>query len=175
MLLRGDWITPTLGGFNWFEKPALLYWLEIVSYSFFGVTEFAARCGLCSVWSWDRRGSLDRRAFRQARRRAVDRSFANWTAMIAASTIGLLAFSHGASFDIVVTFPIAASLAAFWVFDSAGDQNSARRRLLALVLFYFFVGVGLISKGADRFVYSHLRSSHSICAATAKCQTEHSL
>ena len=58
MFLRNDWITPTLGGFNWFEKPALLYWLEIVSYHIFGVNEFAARVGpaLCglgtiiSVW-----------------------------------------------------------------------------------------------------------------------------
>ena len=32
MFERGDWITPTLGGFNWFEKPVLLYWLQIVSY-----------------------------------------------------------------------------------------------------------------------------------------------
>src|SRR5215467_12709683 len=45
MFGRGDWITPTLGGFNWFEKPALLYWLEIASYRVFGVTEFAARLG----------------------------------------------------------------------------------------------------------------------------------
>src|SRR4051794_22730622 len=45
MYERGDWITPTLGGFNWFEKPALLYWLEIASYKVFGVSEFSARFG----------------------------------------------------------------------------------------------------------------------------------
>ena len=45
MFERGDWVTPTLGGFHWFEKPALLYWLEIVSYNIFGVNEFAARFG----------------------------------------------------------------------------------------------------------------------------------
>src|SRR5258706_15128653 len=43
MLERGDWITPTLGGFNWFEKPPLLYWLEVVSYKVFGINEFSAR------------------------------------------------------------------------------------------------------------------------------------
>src|SRR6478609_8317728 len=56
MFQRGDWITPTLGGFNWFEKPALLYWFEIVFYHVFGVNEFAARlgpalCGLGTVLS----------------------------------------------------------------------------------------------------------------------------
>jgi len=37
MFLRHDWITPTLGGFDWFEKPALLYWLQIIAYKIFGV------------------------------------------------------------------------------------------------------------------------------------------
>ncbi|MCV4633747.1 glycosyltransferase family 39 protein, partial [Escherichia coli] len=32
-------------GFHWFEKPALLYWLQIVSYHLFGINEFAARFG----------------------------------------------------------------------------------------------------------------------------------
>ncbi len=45
MFERSDWITPTLGGFNWFEKPALLYWLQIASYHIFGVSEFSARFG----------------------------------------------------------------------------------------------------------------------------------
>ena len=40
---RGDWVTPTLGGHTWFEKPALLYWLMMAGYRVFGVSEFAAR------------------------------------------------------------------------------------------------------------------------------------
>ena len=43
MFLRGDLITPTLGGHPWFEKPALLYWLMIASYKIFGVSEWSAR------------------------------------------------------------------------------------------------------------------------------------
>ncbi|HUQ32577.1 MAG TPA: hypothetical protein VM095_10685, partial [Pyrinomonadaceae bacterium] len=45
MYLRGDWVTPTLGGHTWFEKPALLYWMMMASYHFFGVSEWAARLG----------------------------------------------------------------------------------------------------------------------------------
>ncbi|MCA1640304.1 MAG: glycosyltransferase family 39 protein, partial [Acidobacteria bacterium] len=45
MFQKNDFVTPTLGGANWFEKPALLYWLQIVSYKLFGVSEFAARFG----------------------------------------------------------------------------------------------------------------------------------
>src|SRR5687768_15594499 len=43
MFLRGDLITPTLGGQLWFEKPALLYWMMIGSYQLFGVSEWSAR------------------------------------------------------------------------------------------------------------------------------------
>src|SRR5262245_38953823 len=43
MFETGDWIVPKLGGFAWFEKPVLLYWLMALSYAIFGVNEFAAR------------------------------------------------------------------------------------------------------------------------------------
>jgi 4-amino-4-deoxy-L-arabinose transferase-like glycosyltransferase len=137
MFDRGDWITPTLGGFNWFEKPALLYWFEISAYHIFGVTEFAARvgsaiCGLGTIaclWLIGRFALNDKRA-------------ANWLAMLAASTIGIIVFSRGASFDIVVTFPITASLTGFIIYEL--NENKPR---LALFSFYFFIGVALLAKG----------------------------
>jgi 4-amino-4-deoxy-L-arabinose transferase-like glycosyltransferase len=43
MFVSGDYISPRLGGLLWFEKPALLYWMEAVCYRIFGVNEFAAR------------------------------------------------------------------------------------------------------------------------------------
>src|SRR4051812_46068668 len=51
MFEGGDLITPTLGAHHWFEKPVLLYWLEIAGYKVFGVREFAARIGsaLCGL------------------------------------------------------------------------------------------------------------------------------
>ncbi len=43
MLARHDWVTPVLNGKPWLEKPVLLYWNEMVSYSVFGVEDWAAR------------------------------------------------------------------------------------------------------------------------------------
>jgi len=43
MLARRDWITPVLGGKPWLEKPPLYYWQAMVSYSIFGVSDWAAR------------------------------------------------------------------------------------------------------------------------------------
>ncbi len=39
----GDWITPRFNGQPRFDKPALFYWLILLSYRLFGVTEFAVR------------------------------------------------------------------------------------------------------------------------------------
>lgn len=36
MMRRGEWITPTLGGDPWFEKPILIYWLAIPFTKIFG-------------------------------------------------------------------------------------------------------------------------------------------
>ena len=43
MLARGEWIVPTLQGQPYLDKPPLLYWLVMGSYSLFGVSEAAAR------------------------------------------------------------------------------------------------------------------------------------
>lgn len=40
---RGDWVIPTIQGEPFLDKPPLLYWLTMVSYSLLGVSEFSAR------------------------------------------------------------------------------------------------------------------------------------
>src|SRR5688500_16933972 len=105
MFERGDWISPTLGGFDWFEKPALLYWLQLTAYKLFGVTEFAARIGSAlfglgtsaSLWFFGRYSN-----FSPDKNESIE--LANWLALIAASTLGILVFSRAASFDVIVTF-----------------------------------------------------------------------
>ncbi|HLM59474.1 MAG TPA: glycosyltransferase family 39 protein, partial [Pyrinomonadaceae bacterium] len=164
MFLRGDWVTPTLGGANWFEKPALLYWLQIASYNLFGVSEFAARFGsaifglgtIFSLWILGRRSSAVSRQSSIAKttdngQRTTD-DFANWLALIAASSIGLLAFSRGASFDIVLTFPMTASLVAFFIFDQS-EKKSGFAFHLSLFAFYFFIGLALLAKGLIGIVF----------------------
>src|SRR5262249_61192224 len=43
MLARGDWVVPHLQGQPYLDKPPLLYWLVMLSYSVFGVAEAPAR------------------------------------------------------------------------------------------------------------------------------------
>ncbi len=43
MMEAGNWIVPTFNSQLRVDKPALLYWLQILAYQAFGVNEFAAR------------------------------------------------------------------------------------------------------------------------------------
>ena len=151
MFERGDLVTPTLGGYHWFEKPALLYWLQIASYSVFGVGEFAARFGSAlfglgtsaSLWILGRFSATDQ---------TDDDGLDRWLALIAASTVGIIVFAHGASFDIILTFPMTAALVSFFVFDRS-TSNSFRSSTFPLLLFYFFIGVSLLAKGLIGIVF----------------------
>ena len=141
MFLRGDPITPTLGGHTWFEKPALLYWMIMGSFKVFGVNEWSARlgpavCGLLTIAAvW-----YVARAVERSSEEARDFSF--WAVLVAASSLGLIVFARAASFDIVVTMTAAWAL-AFFVCYELGQ----RRRVSLLAGFYVFVGLSLLAKG----------------------------
>jgi 4-amino-4-deoxy-L-arabinose transferase-like glycosyltransferase len=144
MYARGDWVTPTLGGHTWFEKPALLYWMMMAGYRLFGVSEFAARFGsACAglltllLIAW-----VGRRVELAAGERM--RPFGITCAVVAASSAGLVVFSRGASFDIVLTATVTASLSCFFVSEIERDE---RRRRLLLAGFYAGIGASLLAKG----------------------------
>jgi len=43
MVASGDWLTPRLNGFKYFEKPVLQYWITAVGYTLFGESNWSAR------------------------------------------------------------------------------------------------------------------------------------
>lgn len=162
---RGDWVTPTLGGFNWFEKPALLYWLQIAAFNVFGVSEVTARLGpaifglgtVASLWVLGRSLATEDTENTKNKKKSQDKitksssalsvanSFPNWLALIAATSLGLIVFARGASFDIILTFPMTAAMVSFFIFDQRVRSNVSP--YLPLTLLYFFVGVALLAKG----------------------------
>lgn len=133
MLARHDWIVPTLNGAPWLEKPALLYWKMMNSYSIFGVSDWAARVPaafhatalVLGIFFFMRR-------FRFASE--LD------AAMIAASSAGMIGFGRGASTDMLVSAPFALAMMSWWTWH----QTS---RKLWLVIFYGLLGVGALAKG----------------------------
>lgn len=154
MFERGDWVTPTLGGYHWFEKPALLYWLQIVAFNLFGVSEFTARLGsaffglgsVVAMWILGKTYAAETGNDDSAPR------IANWFALIAASSLGLIVFARGASFDIILTFPMTAAMVSFYVFDSR-MRRSYGGHVVPLALFYVFIGISLLAKGLIGIVF----------------------
>ena len=138
MFLRGDWITPTLGGHTWFEKPALLYWLIIPAYKVFGVHEWTARLGpaLCGVLTTAGIWWLAREIERTR--------LSEWSLLITSSCLGLIVFSRGVSFDIVVTATLTWAFCFFLRSQLTSESSKQNHFLFG---FYVFVGLSLLAKG----------------------------
>lgn len=158
MFLRRDFVTTTLGGHTWFEKPSLLYWMMMAGYRVFGVGEHGARIGpalsglLTGVFVYWIGITIER--LRTASVESLDSEaeprrygLAQWSTLIWFSSLGAMIFSRAASFDILITMASTGALACFlvWYVRSTAVEGSAPPWLLAG--FYFFIGVSLLAKG----------------------------
>lgn len=133
MLQRGDWITPTLGGHAWLEKPPLYYWQAMIVYSVIGVSDAAARIP----------SALDATLmvvaiylfFRKFRRgMEVD------AALITASCAGMAGYARAASMDMALTATFAIGMLAWWTWRESGNR-------IYLAGFYLFMALGMLAKG----------------------------
>jgi len=167
MLVRHDLITPTLGGIPWFEKPPLLYWFMIACYRVLGVTEYAARLGpavcglLTAVFVYWIGKTLEKSDTGEAA--PVENSgpggcdLGRFSALIWLSSLGVIVFSRGASFDIVVTMTVTGALACFFVWhvrygtrsgsDGVIESTGRAGKHWLLIGFYLFIGLSLLAKG----------------------------
>jgi len=143
MLARHDWITPTLGGQPWLEKPVLYYWQTMLAYKMFGVSDWAARLGsavdaalmVVAVYLFLRR-------FRSGSQFAGFRfgGFPLDGALMTASASGVIGFAHAASTDMPLTVMFTIAMLAWYAW-----HESANKRYLAL--FYLFLGLAVLAKG----------------------------
>jgi 4-amino-4-deoxy-L-arabinose transferase-like glycosyltransferase len=133
MLSRHDWVTPFLNGVPWLEKPILYYWGAMLSYSAFGVSDWAARVPsavlatlmIAAVYLFAAR-------FRPAMR--LD------AALMTASGAMVFAMARAASTDMPLTACFTISLLAWFAFYASGS----RAYLLA---FYAANGAAMLAKG----------------------------
>jgi 4-amino-4-deoxy-L-arabinose transferase-like glycosyltransferase len=144
MYVRGDAVTPTLGGHTWFEKPALPYWLAMASYGLFGVSEQSARLGACcaGLLTLLLLGVLAGTVEQQA-----DESLRGYRLVAtatAATSAGLMVFARALNFDIFITAATTGALVCFLLAELKEEKRAAR---LALAGFYSLMGVGLLAKG----------------------------
>lgn len=133
MLERSDWVTPTLLGKPWLEKPALYYWEAMVAFRAFGVSDRAARLP----------GAFDA-ALLVAAIYFFLRRFRPGSemdgALIASSCAGVVGFAHAAATDMPLAACFSIALLGWY-----GWYESGRRGCLAA--FYIFIALGTLAKG----------------------------
>lgn len=148
MLTRRDFVTPTLGGHPWFEKPALLYWMMMAAFRVFGVSEWAARLGpsLSGLVTGLFVYLTGRRVERMAEDERAEEvgGLGMWSGVALLSSAGMIVFSRGASFDVLVTMTVAAALASFLMAELATVETKRKGWMAA---FYAAVGASLLAKG----------------------------
>jgi 4-amino-4-deoxy-L-arabinose transferase-like glycosyltransferase len=133
MLEHHDWITPTLGGRAWLEKPPLYYWQAMLAYSLFGVSDVAARIPaagdatllVIAVYLFFRRF-----------RRGIEVD----AALITASCAGVVGYARAASMDMALTAAFGIGMLAWWAWRE-GDKKTY------LALFYVCMALGMLAKG----------------------------
>ena len=133
MLDRHDWITPTLGGHAWLEKPPLYYWQAMLAFSLLGVSDVAARIPsaidatllVIAVYLF----------FRKFRRGVeVD------AALITASCAAMIGYARAASTDMPLAAAFSGGMLAWWAWRESGKR-------MYLAAFYACIALGMLAKG----------------------------
>ena len=139
MLALNDWLTPRLNFINFFDKPPLLYWGIAITYTIFGVTEFAARLvpalsallGIVAAYGLGRRMFGPRAGLLSG---LVLLTSLMWTVM-----------ARAVFTDMIVSSLVFCSLACWWL--AMTEAKSSRRKTGWLALFWVGLGLGMLAKG----------------------------
>ncbi len=138
MLAKGDWMTPTLNGVLYFEKPPFQYWLTAVSLKLFGTGAAAARLplALASLLSMAA-------AFLLARRLGARRPV--WAAFMAASALLGFFCAQALTLDALFSALIVASLAC--AVEAVTARVQGRAHLLWTLGAFLVLALALLTKG----------------------------
>lgn len=136
MVRSGDWITPTLNGKNFYDKPILYNWFAALSFLAFGFTEFAARLPAAILGL----GTVILTYFLGRRMFGPTAGFLS--GLILATSALFIVLSRVVIHDIALTFFVTLALLSFYL--SFESQEHRRRYLL---LFYASLGFAVLAKG----------------------------
>ena len=137
MLETGDWVTPRLDGVKYLEKAPFHAWLIAISYSIFGVNDWAARIPLALgaillCWVTFRFGKW-----------AFPGAAGLYAGMVLATCAGLFLFTRVLMPDAILTLFITL---AMWGFLRALEEDEKRPAIWALAA-AGSLGVGILIKG----------------------------
>jgi hypothetical protein len=143
MLQSGDWVTARLDGIPYLEKSPLKYWTIAISYTIFGVHDWAARIPLALAtvllcWVTARFGAW-----------AFGRRAGMYAGTVLATSVGLFLFTRILIPDVMLTLAI---IVALWSLLRVLETDEPNPRPWALLM-WGSMGTGLLLKGLIAAVF----------------------
>lgn len=127
MLHAGDWLSPQIYGQYWYDKPPLFYWLEMMSYSIFGVSDFTSRLPSALV-------AIGTLLYFYTQGKAIfNRSIAFLSTLVLLTSLGFMYIGKAAVTDMTLVSTLTVTMLAFY----------RQKYYLA----YGFCGLALLAKG----------------------------
>src|ERR1035438_7704180 len=133
MLDRSDWVTPTLQGKPWLEKPVLYYWQAMLSFGVAGISDQAARMAA----AFDAAMLIAAIYFFLQRFRFGSELDG---ALITASCAAVVGFARAAATDMPLAACFAIALLGWYAWYESGHRAY-------LSAFYIFLALGTLAKG----------------------------
>lgn len=139
MVASGDWLTPRLNGFKYFEKPPLQYWATAAAFSVLGISEWSAR-----LWT-ALTGFLGVLLAYYAGRRLLGAAGGVCAAAVLAGSVMYVFAAHVLSLDMGLSLFLELAILAFVV--AQGDATAARAQRNWMLVAWAAVALAVLSKG----------------------------
>ncbi len=146
MLASGDWVTPRLDGFKYFEKPVLQYWTTAIAYRLFGESNWTSR-----LWT-ALTGFLGVLMAAWVGFRLFDRRTAWCAALLLGSSLYYVIMGHFNTLDMAVSFFMGLSVFAFLLAMQAADADNTPARRGWMYLAWAAAALAMLSKGLEAVV-----------------------
>ncbi len=153
MAVSGDWVTPRMNGYKYFEKPALQYWATAAAYNIFGINEWTSR-----LWA-ALTGFAGILLVGYTGLRLYGRETGLYAAAVSASSFLYVFISQANTLDMGLTFFLTAAICSFVLAQFDGQTDRGRRTWMlaawtAAALAVLSKGlIGLLLPGGALFFY----------------------
>lgn len=139
MVASGDWVTPRLNGFKYFEKPALQYWMTAATFKLFGESNATARLWVIAagfagaLWMMFVAGRL------------WGREVGYYAFLILSSSLLYVVLGHLLILDMTLSVFMAGALGAVLMAQSRRDSRVKLRNWMLLA--WLMTALAVLSKG----------------------------
>jgi 4-amino-4-deoxy-L-arabinose transferase-like glycosyltransferase len=144
MAVTGDWVTPRLDGYKYFEKPALQYWTTAAAYDVFGEHHWTSR-----LWT-ALTGLLGLLTIVYSGWRLFGREAGIYAGLVAASCLLYAGMGHVNTLDMGVTCFMTVTLCAFLLAQRDAATKTETRNWMWLA--WAAAGLAMLSKGLQSVV-----------------------